>query len=141
MAAHSITAEMIQQHLDAVARLVAAGGTPEQVATLLYADNALVVGRDMPHAVRGHTACTELLREVLEYWGKRPKLRYKMHEPIVSSADRATVMVEIGVQGDRAEVASLDYRAIYALERRNLGWRVVLEMYDNGIIDPSAANA
>lgn len=122
----------IEKHLTALASEIAAGATAERVADLLYADNACVVGRDMPAAVRGRGACIELLREVLGYWGVRPELRYTIANPAVVNSQQATIMVRIDIRGDRPEVASLTYRVMYAFERREAGWRVVLEMYDSG---------
>lgn len=124
----------IQQTLQATSDAIAAGASAAEVSQLLYDDRALIVGEGLDAAMSGRDATVSLLTEVLADWGDRASVVYTIRRPVIATNGSATMLVQVDVTRRDAQSSRVTYRVMYGFERGPRGWRVVLEMYGNGLV-------
>jgi len=126
----------VRKQLESVMRVAEAalsrGADAAGFAELLYDEDVVVVGEGWPAATRGLLAAIPKVDETLKYWGDRPRLRLTIVDPIVTEGSVATTFVDVKVAPSKPGGAQHQYRALYGWKRGARGWRVVLEMYDEG---------
>jgi ketosteroid isomerase-like protein len=126
----------VKRQLEAVMRMAGAslleGADAVKFAELLYDEDVIVVGEGWPAATRGILEAIPKVDETLKYWGDRPRLSFTIVGPIVTEGSVATTFVDVKVASSEPAGARYQYRALYGWKRGIRGWRVALEMYDEG---------
>jgi ketosteroid isomerase-like protein len=120
--------------LRAVEDAVARGATADEVASLLYEEDAVVLAEGAPAATRGLKAFMPYLADVLQGWGGRPRIKYTLVEPVLAGEAVASCFVDVSCRPSRPDAAEERYRLIYSWRRGARGWRVVLEMFSVGSV-------
>jgi ketosteroid isomerase-like protein len=128
--------EEISASLGAAAAALARGASTEEFASLLYAEEIIVLGEGWPSAIRGLGAFMPQLAIINDGWGKRPRLTFTLVEPAVLGESTAASFTEVRCRPDLPDAADILYRVLYAWKRTERGWRVVLEWYSEGSVFP-----
>jgi ketosteroid isomerase-like protein len=120
--------------LRAVEQAVARGAGAEEVASLLYEEDAVVLSEGAPGAIRGLEAFKPHLAEVLKGWGGRPRIKFTPLEPILTGDTVATCFLNVSCRPSRPAAVEEHYRLVYSWRKGARGWRVVLEMFSAGTL-------
>jgi hypothetical protein len=109
-----------------------AGASATEFSQLLYSPDLVVVGEGWPRAIRGVEAFLPDLTALLDGWGPNADLTFAIVDPVFSSGDVATTLVDVCVAPKTATANAEFYRVVYAWTRTANRWRVAAEMYTVG---------
>jgi ketosteroid isomerase-like protein len=118
--------------LRGVADALRSGASAAEFAGMLYAPEVVVAGEGWPRAIRGIGAFLPELTGLLEAWGPRPDLTFRIVDPVIAGEGSATTLVDVQVEPSGAMAGPENYRVMYAWIRTADGWRVAAEMYTSG---------
>ncbi len=124
--------QVLSAQLHGVAEALRHGAGATEFARMLYAPDVIVAGEGWPRAIRGIEAFLPELTALLQGWGPRADLEFRIVDPVIDGENTATTLVDVHVAQRGSMPAAEDYRVFYAWRRTTAGWRVVAEMYTSG---------
>lgn len=124
----------IRTVLDRIETEFSQGADVYRLMPMWYAPDVVTMGEGDPGALRGLEAQIAKAAEVLSHLGPRPRVRFRIDDPIVAWGEAAAILIETEVLPDLPGSTTVAQTMLTVWRRDPAGWRIVREMYVAGTL-------